>query len=96
MDWYNVLANKSLRYDGIMQITFRPDLVSPLDSIRLSPGAPYLTVDSVTSGGRSLNFTSDTAGIYIILDKPLASSDTAVVSLYYHVNEPGKVLYVKL
>lgn len=89
MDWYNVLSEQSLKYYGIMQITFRPNLVSPLDSIPLDIGSPYLTIDSASSNGQSLQFASSSGTLTVRLDKPYFTTDTAAVMLYYHVDNPG-------
>ena len=89
MDWYNVLAGQSLRYNGIMQVTFRPDLVSPLDSIRLDNDPLHLRVDSAFANGQNLPLNSSNGKLTVFLDKPYSSGDTGVVTLYYHVNNPG-------
>jgi aminopeptidase N len=93
MDWYNILSQQSLRYYGITKITLRPDLESPLDSVSLDVGSQYLTVDSVYSGGEPLHFTAAGGTLTVKLDKPYQSMDTAIVSLYYHVDNPGAADY---
>jgi len=89
VDWYDVLSQRSLRYYGIMQITFRPDLENPLDSISLDIGSQFLTVDSAYSGGKSIHFNTGDGILTVNLDSAYRSNDTATVSLYYHVDNPG-------
>ncbi|MFZ1081788.1 MAG: M1 family aminopeptidase [Candidatus Kryptoniota bacterium] len=89
MDWYDVLSQHSLRYYGLMKITLKPDLESPLDSVSLDVGSQYLTVDSVYSGATTFHFTTSNGTLTVDLDKPYYSTDTAIISLYYHVDNPG-------
>ncbi len=89
MDWYNVLSDESLRYYGVMQVSFLPNLVSPLDSISLDIGSPYLTVDSAFSEGELLQFRATGGMLTVRLERPYLTTDTAAVVLYYHVDSPG-------
>ncbi len=95
MDWYNILLQQSLRYYGLMKITLRPDLDSPLDSISLDIGSQYLTVDSACSATKPMHFTVAGGALTIDLDRPYQSNDTATVSLYYHVDNPGNSGYTQ-
>ncbi|HEY9165464.1 MAG TPA: M1 family aminopeptidase [Candidatus Kryptonia bacterium] len=89
MDWYAVLQNESLRYNGIMEITFRPDATSPLDSINLDNDGVYLRVDSAFAYNRRLSLNSNGSRLIVYLDTNLVAGDTGVVRLYYHVTNPG-------
>ena len=89
MDWYNILSQQSLRYYGTMTITLRPDLDSPLDSVSLDVGLQYLTIDSVYSAGKSLEYKAASGTLTVDLGKPYQSMDTATISVYYHVDNPG-------
>ncbi len=89
MDWYGIFSQQSLRYYGTMKITLRPDLEIPLDSISLDVGSQYLTIDSAYSGAEQTRFTVAGGTLTVDLDKPYQSNDTATVSLYYHVDNPG-------
>ncbi|HQT90776.1 MAG TPA: M1 family aminopeptidase, partial [Candidatus Kryptobacter bacterium] len=89
MDWYKILSGQSHAFNGRMQITFRPSLDVPLDSIRLDKDPAYLRVDSAFSGGNRLIMDSLSGKLTVVLDKPLSAGDTGKVDLYYHVTDPG-------
>ena len=87
MDWYGVLSGSSNSYSGIMQIKFRPDLVSPLDEINIDNDATYLHVDSAFANGKMLQLSVADTELNITLDKQYLAGDTGTVTLYYHVME---------
>jgi aminopeptidase N len=89
MDWYNILSGQSHAFNGRMEITFRPSLDVPLDSIRLDNGPGYLRVDSAFSGGNRLKMDSLNGKLIVVLDNSLSALDTGKVELYYHVTDPG-------
>ena len=89
IDWSEVLDSVSTRFSGVMQMTFVPDLVSPLDSIGVNTDPIYLQIDSAISDGKSVSTDTSEGKVYVHLDSPLSAGDTGKVTLYYRVNNPG-------
>ncbi|HUI31026.1 MAG TPA: M1 family aminopeptidase [Candidatus Acidoferrales bacterium] len=87
MDWYGIISGSSDSYFGVMQVTFRPDLVTPLNKMDIDNDTTYLRVDSVVASGRALQLNSVGSKLNITLDKNYNAGDTGVVELYYHVVE---------
>ena len=89
MDWYAALKNLSTSYDGVMQVTFKADSTSPIGSIDLDYGPQYLFVDSAYSGSQRVTLSSSNGIVRVSLTREYSYGDTGVVTLYYHVNNPG-------
>ncbi len=89
MDWYDILSHRDTIFNGKMEITFRPSLEFPLDSIRLDNDPTYLAVDSAFEDGVSLRMSSAAGKLAVVLSTPLYAGDSATVDLYYHVTDPG-------